>query len=306
MIVDKNNISDYLQNYYEGNISLGLGTGIHEFDDSLRFKKGQFVIINGLDNVGKTAWILWYFLTLSKQHNLKWCIWSGENKAGQLTRQLIEFYTGKKLKELKHNELFKYELEISKWFTFIDNSKMYKNTELYKIFIDSKCDGCLIDPYTGMDREYTHAANYNFLNETRQFCNETGISLYVNTHPVSEAARRTFPLGEEYAGYPLPPSKSQSEGGQPFANRPDDFITIHRLVGHPTMQYKTLIYIRKIKDVETGGKVTPIDNPLEFDFNKGLGFTFNGINPLSDIVKDDLGLSELNNNYNFDNEDTPF
>lgn len=279
MIVEKDKISNYLQNYKAGKISLGLGTGLFDLDNVIRFKRGQLVIINGLDNVGKTAWMLWYFLLLSVKNDLKWCVWSGENNAAQLVRQLIEFYSGKKLKDLDMSEIFKYELQINHWFTFIDNTKFYKNKDLYKLFKESGCDGCLIDPFTGMDREYTHAANYDFLNESRQFCNETGIALYVNTHVVSEAARKVYPDTHEFAGYPFPPSKSQSEGGQPFANRPDDFLTIHRLVGHPQMQYKTLVYVRKVKDTETGGKVSPINNPLAFDFNSGLGFTLNGVSP---------------------------
>jgi hypothetical protein len=202
-------------------------------------------------------------------------------------------------------QVFKYELQIGQWFTFVDNENFYKSKDLFKIFSEGDYNGCLIDPFTGMDREYTHAANYDFLNECRSFCNSTNKSVYVNTHVVSEAARRTYPDGSEFANYPFPPSKSQSEGGQPFGNRTDDFITIHRLVGHPVMQYKTLLYIRKIKDTETGGCVSPIDDPLEFDFNAGLGFTVDGQNPLTHTVKDDLAMSQLDNNLDFDNE-VPF
>ena len=50
---------DYLYKYHEGKIQMGLGLGVSIIDDCLRFKNGQFVMINGLDNVGKTRWILW-------------------------------------------------------------------------------------------------------------------------------------------------------------------------------------------------------------------------------------------------------
>jgi hypothetical protein len=305
MILNQNNINQYLQDYHAGLITKGKDVGVSELDSVLRFKEGQLTIINGLDNVGKTIWMLWYYLALSYKHNLKWIIYSGENKAGQLVRQLIQFMTGKRLEQMELKDVFQAELKIQQWFTFIDNSNFYKSTELFKIFADNDYNGCLIDPFTGMNREYTHAANYDFLNECRSFCNSTNKSVYVNTHVVSEAARRTYPENHEFSGYPFPPSKSQSEGGQPFGNRTDDFITIHRLVGHPLMQYKTLLYIRKIKDTETGGMVTPIDEPLHFDFNAGLGFTINGKNPLNPTVKDDLALSVLSINSNFE-EETPF
>lgn len=306
MILNQNDINTYLQDYHAGKITKGKGIGVTELDNILRFKQGQLTIINGLDNVGKTIWILWYYLCLSYKHGNKWIIYSGENKGGQLVRQLIQFMTGKRLEQMELKNVFHAEIKIKEWFTFIDNSKFYKSTELFKIFKDEgNFSGGLIDPFTGMNREYTHAANYDFLNEARSFCNSTNKSVYVNTHVVSEAARRTYPENHEFSGYPFPPSKSQSEGGQPFGNRTDDFLTIHRLVGHPLMQYKTLLYIRKIKDTETGGMVTPIDEPLEFDFNGGLGFTVNGKNPLNQTNKDDLALSELTVNNNFDN-DAPF
>ena len=300
MITDQNEINNYLQAYHRGDISKGLDTGLLKLDDSLRFKKGQLTIINGLDNVGKTIWILWYYLALSIRHNLKWCIYSGENKSGQLVRQLIQFYTGQRLQEMKLSEVFKVELIIKDWFTFIDNSNFYKSKDLFKIFNDGEYNGCLIDPFTGMDREYTHAANYDFLNEARNFCNSTGKSVYVNTHVVSEAARRTYPEGHEYAGYASPPSKSQSEGGQPFGNRTDDFLTIHRLVGHPLRNFTTEIFIRKIKDTETGGRVTAIDEPLDFEFNSGLGFTMDGENILNQTKKNDIDLPPLPMSNEFD------
>jgi hypothetical protein len=301
-ITKQDSINEYLQDYHAGKISKGLDTGLSKLDDSIRFKDGQLVIINGLDNVGKTIWMLWYFLCLSIKHNLKWCIYSGENKAGQLVRQLIQFKTGKRLKDLQLSEVFRHEIEIKEWFTFVDNSNLYKTKDLFKIYKSGDFNGCLIDPFTGLDREFTHAANYQFLNECRDFCNQTNKTLYVNTHVVSEAARRTYGEGHEYAGYPFPPSKAQSEGGQPFGNRTDDFITIHRLVGHPIKNYITDVYIRKIKDTETGGMVTSIEDPLEFNFNAGLGFTLDGINPLSETKKDDLELSSLETNKDFDNE----
>ncbi len=301
MIVNKEEVSKYLQEYHEGKISMGKGIGISEIDNAIRFKQSELTIINGLDNVGKTVTVLWYYLCLSYKHNLKWIIYSGENQPGQLVRQMIQWMTGKRLNELTLGEVFRYELMIEGWFTFVKND-FYKSTELFKIFEDGDYNGCLVDPYTGMNREYTHAANYDFLNESRDFCNRTKKSLYVNTHVVSESARRTYPAGHEFEGYPFPPSKSSSEGGQPFGNRCDGFWTIHRLVGHPLMQYKTLLFSRKVKDTETGGSVSDINSPVMLDFNSGLGFTINGENPLNNTVKNDLELPPLELNNDFDAE----
>ena len=307
MILDQKEINQYLQDYHNGKIAMGQGIGLKALDDNLRHKQGQLTIINGLDNVGKTISILWYFLALSIKHGNKWIVYSGENKGGQLVRQLIQFMTGKYLQDLTLAEVFHAELKIKEWFTFLDNERLYKSTDLFKIFADGDYNGCLIDPFTGMDREYTHAANYGFLNECRLFCNSSNKSLYVNTHVVSEAARRTYAEGSEYAGYPFPPSKSQSEGGQPFGNRTDDFLTFHRLVGHPAMGTKTMMFVRKIKDTETGGAVSPIDKPILLEFNNGLGFTIDGINPLTSVVASETIQAPITPDLeSFDNEIAPF
>ena len=62
----------------------------------------------------------------------------------------------------------------------------------------------------------------------------------------------------------------------------DDFICVHRLPSSPTMKNYTLLYIEKIKDIDTGGQITEFDSPLMLDFNNGYGFKINGVNPLKD------------------------
>ena len=42
----------------------------------------------------------------------------------------------------------------------------------------------------------------------------------------------------------------------------------------------TEVRIEKIKDKLTGGSPT-LDEPLRFDYNKGMGFTIGGVNPLN-------------------------
>ena len=64
------------------------------------------------------------------------------------------------------------------------------------------------------------------------------------------------------------------------------------------------MYVRKIKDTETGGKVSAIDDPLDFEFNSGLGFTMEGQNVLNQTKQNDLELKPLPRNNNFD--EAPF
>jgi hypothetical protein len=53
----------------------------------------------------------------------------------------------------------------------------------------------------------------------------------------------------------------------------------------------TEVYVYKVKDKETGGEPTMMNEPLRFDYNNGLGFTIGGINPLTvDKLNDELDV----------------
>jgi len=275
-------INTYLEAYKNGKITKGLKLGC-ELDDFLRFKQGSFNMILGRDNVGKTYWRLWYYLVLSTKYDKKWCIWSGENKDGQIVRDLIKIYTGKQIKDLSMDEVFRYKEEVCQWFTFVDNSKLYKFQDLLKIFSDGDYHGCLIDPYTGLERNHGHKNNYEFLNTCREWVNKTNITLDVCLHPVTESGRGGgfYRDGHEWAGHLRHPYKLEAEGGAPFANRCDDYIVLHRLTKHENLKFMTLVYVDKVKDVESGGQQTMIDQPIYCEYNYGLGFKVNGINPLN-------------------------
>lgn len=86
-----------------------------------------------------------------------------------------------------------------------------------------------------------------------------------------------------WEGHLRPPMAAHIEGGKSFLNRCDDFLVIHRLVKHESMKYITLISVDKIKDTDTGGQQTLLDDYIFCEFNSGLGFTIAGVNPLKNI-----------------------
>lgn len=283
MIHKKGSHMQYLLNYKDGKIKMGLGIGT-ALDEHLRFKPRQLNIILGHDNVGKTYFTTWYFLTLSMHHNIRWCIWSGENNHGQIMRDMIQMLSGTDFKQLSYDEISMYSNRIEQYFDFVDNTQLYKPRDLLKLFSESDAHGCLIDPYTGLDRNMEYSETYRFLNDLRHFCNTTGKTVYINTHPISDAGRQgnIYPKEHHWAGHIKPPLKDHVEGGKPFNNRADDVIVLHRLVKHPDMQYYTLVGIEKVKDTDTGGKQTTLDQPILCEYNYGKGFRINGVDALKD------------------------
>src|SRR3972149_8671005 len=248
MILNPGFSSEYLMKSHQGKIELGLPIGCC-LDDVLRFKKSQLNVILGHDNVGKTAWIMWYFLCLSVKHGLKWVIWSGENKPQQLVRDLIQMRTGGRVRAMEISEINRQQKQIESWFSFVSNSKMYNHKQLIEMFAHTDAAGCLIDPFTGMDRDFKFSSVYEFLNDSRQFVNATEKSIFINTHAVTEAGRMggVYPKGHIWGNHLKPPRKADAEFGQAFANRCDDFVILHRLVQHASMKFQTMVNVVKIK-----------------------------------------------------------
>ena len=106
-----------------------------------------------------------------------------------------------------------------------------------------------------------HEYDYLACSEMRIFCKKNNVSIWLNTH-ASLMLRKKHNDRHEYGGHPIPPMASDVEGGGKFVNRADDFFVIHRYVQHPTDWMQSQIHVRKVKDVDTGGRPTPIDEPL--------------------------------------------
>lgn len=284
MILSRGTTLPYLYDYRDGKIKQGLKIGC-EFDNWYRYKQGSLDCIVGHDNVGKTFFSTFYQLVLSLKHGIKWCIWSGENQAGQLVRDMVQMLAGTDFLDLSHEEIRRHQNTIEQYFEFIDNRKQYKPHDLLKIFEDSEANACWIDPITGLDRSMAYADSYKFLNDCRHFCNSTGKTLYINTHPVTESGRSSnqYPQGHNWAGMLRAPKKSDIEGGKMYANRVDQILVLHRLVSHKEMQFYTMATVEKIRDKETGGKPTFHEEPILFEYNFGNGFLCNGVDVLKEF-----------------------
>ena len=284
-VAHEKDYSDYLKMVADGTLPMGKTTGIEEMDKHWLFKKSTFVIINGHDNVGKSV-VIWYFFMLGAMyHGLKSIIYTGENSHGFVVRKLSEFYWGEEYKKLSP-ERRKLALEfIQKHFTIIKNKEdLYNYKDIIAMFkaINNKSshDMAMIDPYNSLDVPVgvnEHSFHYKAVNELKQFGAANSLSIFINCHAVTGALRQIS--GD---GYVKPPMKADTEGGGKFSNKADDFWTIHRVVDHPEDWMITDIYIRKIKETETGGKPTTKDYPVRLR-SKGrvVGFeTLNGFDPI--------------------------
>lgn len=289
MIVNHRENDEYLELLRQDKIPLGLGLGI-PLDEHLRYKVGTFNIILGHANVGKTYWVLFYLLAHSKINNLKHLIYSSENTTNGLKRNLIELYSGKKIIGMSTEELEEGKQFVESHFDFVDTSKkLYEIADFMKeVQKMGNYDSLMIDPHNSFlvpRGVNTHTHDYEVASRLRLFAKTTKTTIYLCTHASTEALRKTHPRDHEYEGLPVPPNSADAEGGGKWVNRADDFIVIHRYVQSPHSWMYTEVHCKKIKETETGGKPTFLNEPVLFRLHNGTQFLNNRMNALGEDKK---------------------
>ena len=285
MILNETHSNDYLQAVRSGTLKQGLGIDC-KLDENLRFKYGQFNVIVGHANVGKTDWIIWYMVCLSVKHSLNWLIYSSENTVGSLKRKIIEYKTSENLEDLSEEDYNKANQWVNFKFKFVDTSKLYTGYELLKVFegIADQFDGAIIDPYNSLKKEpghgNSHEYDYTFASEVRLFCERLNKTIYIIGHGVTEALRKTHRQDHPMHGHTMPLNAADIEGGGKWVNRCNDMIVLHRYTQSKDEWFITQVHTRKIKETETGGKPTFIDEPIKCIKYKNT-FTVEQQNPLS-------------------------
>jgi hypothetical protein len=106
-------------------------------------------------------------------------------------------------------------------------------------------------------------------------------------------------------GFPAAPNKADTEGGGKFSNRADEFLTIHRYVQHPTEYNVTQVHVRKVKETETGGRPTMLDEPVLFKMEKGYYGFFDVDTLVSPLVSRVHTTREMNH-WTQERGDAPF
>ena len=113
--------------------------------------------------------------------------------------------------------------------------------------------------------------HYEAASEFLTFSKANNVAVWLNMHAVTEAQRRKGP-----DGLPVAPYAEDTEGGGKFVNRADCFLTLHRKVqaSDPMIRKMSELHVRKVRETETGGQPTPLEDPYCIVMNVShTGFT---------------------------------
>ena len=270
----------WIDDYSQGKIAVGLDTGDPKLDQYFRYKK-EFVIVNGHSNVGKTTTMLYMITNSAIRHGWKWVIYSSENRTASVKMNLMQFAMDKKVSDMSYGERKKAYKWVQEHFTIINNNQTYSYSDIIlfmeKVMRQQHVDAIFVDPYNSLKLDMknssigVHDYHYEAASEFLTFSKANNIAVWLNMHAVTEAQRRK---GDD--GLPVAPYAEDTEGGGKFVNRADCFMTIHRKVQAPDHAIKRLseIHVRKVREVETGGQPTPLDEPYSITMNlSNTGFT---------------------------------
>lgn len=269
---------DLLYSTARGTLPLGQKFGIDSLDRHLRYKKNQYLLVVGNQNVGKTFFILFLLAKLAMKHGMRFLILVMENDVGQAKRDLAQFYIEKLIKKGIDEGLIKKGLDfVNKHFRFLHTTKFrFDHIEALgagkKIFAEWPYDGFFIDPYNALKLNLSGSglSGYEYHLEASneiQFFSKSVVSVILSCHVTSEAARRGSM-----------PRLDDVQGGMSFTAKAHDGIVIHRQVGDQELKYITETAVAKIKDKQTGGDWTDYGKPvrLKLSIDPKFGFIEEG------------------------------
>ena len=263
----------WIDDYSQGKIEIGLDTGDPKLDQYFRYKK-EFVIVNGHSNVGKTTTMLYMIVNSAIRHNWKWVLYSSENRTASVKMSLMQFALDKKVGDMTYTERKEAYKWVQEHFTIINNNQIYSYSDIIlfmeKVMRQQHVDAIFVDPYNSLRLDMknssigVHDYHYEAASEFLTFSKANNVAVWLNMHAVTEAQRRKGP-----DGLPVAPYAEDTEGGGKFVNRADCFMTIHRKVQamDPEIRKMSEIHVRKVREVETGGQPTPLEDPYCLQMN---------------------------------------
>ena len=270
----------WIDDFSQGKIEIGLDTGDPKLDEFFRYKK-EFVIVNGHSNVGKTTTMLYLIANSSIRHDWKWVIYSSENRTASVKMQLMQFAMDKKVADMTYAERKQAYKWVQGHFTIINNNQIYSYSDIIlfmeKVMRQQPVDAIFVDPYNSLKLDMkgsgigVHDYHYEAASEFLTFSKANDVAVWLNMHAVTEAQRRKGP-----DVLPVAPYAEDTEGGGKFVNRADCFMTIHRKVQAMDHDIRKLseLHVRKVREVETGGSPTPLEDPYCLQMNLShTGFT---------------------------------
>ena len=228
------------------NYSLGLG----ESDNYLKIAMGEWSIVSGIPNSGKSDIVDQILCNLATKHDFRCAMFSPESfpYEGHIKR-IANKLNNKNCSSDDLNNTKDFIEEHFFWIKIdLENLTLKGILDAFRDLVFQKgINVCVIDPWNMLDHSAQRDFSYigRILSEITQFCQQTKTHLFLVAHP-----RKI----ESVEGVYKKPTLYDISGSADFFNKAYNGIIVYRCIGQKT-SYKSdavRIYIEKVKRKENG------------------------------------------------------
>jgi len=248
-IFTASDISDEIDDYYENGLPKGVGIGLPEFDQFLRFHKGYMTVITGIPSHGKSEVLDFICAKLNVVDGWKIAFYSPENQPLQLHfSKIAEKLIGKPFNgfgRMNVNEVALAKTYFNDNFYFI---KPEKDVSLDNILVKVRSlvrkkgiSAFVIDAWNKLDHQYSgNETQYVSaqLDKLDNFCQLNNVHLFLVAHP-------TKIQKDKQTGKFEVPNLYSISGSANFFNKTGNGISVYRNFGEDNK--RSDIHIQKVK-----------------------------------------------------------
>jgi len=245
-VLSKEQIINSGLSLYSSGLPTGLGIGLTEVDDYIRWETGRLSVITGVPNLGKSEFLDFMTVRMNLQHGWKTLYFSPENyPVNYHLQKLVSKIAGKPFdkNKLSEKELVDTLNHIANNFFFLD----YENVRTLDDIIgcaeqlkqQEGIKALVIDPYNRLEHQRPARLNEteyisHFLDTLSNFAKRFDILIHLVAHP------RKMQMKD---GAFEVPNYYDINGSANFANKADYCLTVHR----SKEVNQTEIHIEKVK-----------------------------------------------------------
>lgn len=243
--------ADAVMSLYRGDGPKPLSTGFAEMDNAFRVLPGQFVVVTGIPNHGKSRWLDQVAVQMSRLHGWKWAVFSPETGNENHIVDLVEIWAGRPFFDGPTPRVSERELRdglnwIEDRFFFIGTSDHTPNADWIierarAAVIRHGIRGLIVDPYNEIEASRPAGMTETefvsqLISKFKQFAKAHDVTVFMVVHPTklkTETGASKEPV----------PGLYDLSGSAHWRNKADAGLVVYR----DYEEKKTLVYSKKIR-----------------------------------------------------------
>lgn len=253
-------LSDRVRNLYENGWERGVSTGWDEVDQFYTVRPGEFSVITGMPNSGKSNWLDALLVNLAREHGWQFAMFSPENQPLEdHMARMCEKWAGAPFADGPSPRMDRESLRLSmdwvgrhfSWILPDDDMEWTIETVLDRakaLVFRKGIRGLVIDPWNELEHAPPHGTTETIytgqvLKRVRQWARRHGVHVWIVAHP------QKLYRDKDTGNYPVP-SLYDISGSANWRNKADCGIVVWRDFGNAHTPVE--IHVSKIRFRQVG------------------------------------------------------